>query len=73
LLAEDERAELLKFWREQFERRLLDPNVSVDACEAHIEWCDIPRPLLAQWANEYLRKKAEPQAEAAVQGSDQSA
>jgi hypothetical protein len=70
LLAEGERAELLKYWRQQFEQRLLDPNVSLDVCERHIESCDIPRPLLAQWANEYLRKKAEPEAETAVQGSD---
>jgi hypothetical protein len=65
LLAENERAELLKFWREQFEQRLLDPNVSLDACEAHIEWCDMPRSLLAKWANEYLRKKEKPHSVAA--------
>jgi hypothetical protein len=71
LLAETERAELLQYWREQFER-LMDPNFGdVAACEQHIKWCDMPRSLLAEWANEYLRKKmAEPhQTEAAVQGS----
>jgi len=70
LLAEGERAELLKYWRQQFDR-LFDPSFGdMVRCEAHIEWCDLPRSLLAQWANEVLRKKAEPEAETAVQGSD---
>src|SRR5262249_47630281 len=72
LLAEAECAALLKFWRAQFER-LMDPNFGdVAACEKHIEYCDMPRSLLAQWANEYLQrkhKKEEPGAEAATSGS----
>jgi hypothetical protein len=43
------------------------------ACEAHIEWCDMPRSLLAQWANEYLRKKAEPEAGFATGAGDDGA
>jgi hypothetical protein len=70
LLAEGERVELLAYWRREFDR-LMDPNFGdTDACEQHIRWCDLPRQLLGQWANEYLRKKVEPEAEAAATGSD---
>jgi hypothetical protein len=60
LLAEAERAELLEYWRREFER-LMDPNFGdMAACEAHIEWCDMPRELLTQWASDFLRKKKPP-------------
>jgi hypothetical protein len=57
LLAEDERAELLVYWRREF-ARMLDPTFGdMEACRVHRESCDLPSSLLAQWSTEYLEKE----------------
>jgi hypothetical protein len=62
LLAEAERVELLRYWREQFERahdpgffhcggpgKILEGEA---ARRAHFEWADIPPALVAAWGAE---------------------
>jgi hypothetical protein len=62
LLAEAERAELLAYWREQFDRAHGDgffycggPGQILEgaaARRAHFEWADIPPALVAVWSAE---------------------
>jgi hypothetical protein len=63
LLAEAERAELLAYWRGQFERAW-DPNFfhcggpgkilhGAAARRAHFEWADIPPALVEAWSAEH--------------------
>jgi len=65
LLAEAELAELLAYWREQFDRacgpdffHCEGPGIflrGVAARRAHCRWADIPRALVAAWRAERRR------------------
>jgi hypothetical protein len=62
MLAEAERAELLKYWREQFDRAhgpdffaCMGPGQILEgaaARRAHFEWADIPPALVEAWIRE---------------------
>ena len=67
LLGEEERAELLGFWREEFEKAsapdfwtALRPNCILEgepARKAHIRWADIPRELVREWTAQRRRRE----------------
>jgi hypothetical protein len=69
LLAETERAELVAFWREQFDRAS-DPNFFFTgrgeilrgeaAHRAHCRWADIPPSLIEAWSAERERSAEAP-------------
>jgi hypothetical protein len=63
LLAEGEREELLRYWREQFDRAR-DPGFfhcsgpgrilhGAAACREHYRWADIPSALVEEWSAEH--------------------
>jgi hypothetical protein len=62
LLGEEERTELLTYWREQFDRAhgpdffvCMGPGKILDGAAArcaHFEWADIPRALVEAWGAE---------------------
>ena len=66
LLGEEERAELLAWWREQYLRArapdfwlCLGPGRFLEGAPArrrHYEWADIPKSLLVQWTQERRRR-----------------
>jgi hypothetical protein len=66
LLGEAERAELVTWWREQFERAqapdfwiCLGPGRSLEGAPArrqHYKWADIPRSLRLRWTREHRRR-----------------
>jgi hypothetical protein len=82
LLAEDERAELLVYWRREFDRAQ-QPNFShcagpgqffsgQQAKRAHYRWADLPDTLVEEWTAEcQQRAKKEPAAVTATTGSNQ--
>jgi hypothetical protein len=61
-LTEPERAELLAYWKHEFDRACvpgfficLGPGrflANEEACAAHCRWADIPRALVAAWSAE---------------------
>jgi hypothetical protein len=82
LLAEGERAELLAFWRREFDRAnaagfstTMGPGKFLEGEEAkraHFRWADIPPALVEAWSVELQqRAKKEPAAETAIAGSNQ--
>ena len=69
LITETERAELLAYWRREFDR-LMDPAFGdMAACETHIQYCDLPRSLVKRWTTEYLEKEEPEGLETAATGS----
>jgi hypothetical protein len=82
LLAEGERAELLAYWRREFQKAQ-QPNFThcagagqflegEAARAAHFRWADIPPALVEAWSVELQqRAKKEPAAETAIAGSNQ--
>lgn|SRR5262249_19528167 len=54
VLSEAERAELVTFWRKEFERGYRLSGAA--AQREHFEWADIPRSLLRQWRAEHRRR-----------------
>ena len=83
LLTEEERAELLARWRDDFERAQ-DPGFrfrttstwldGVAARRAHYRWSGIPRDLLKRWTREHRRRgKRIRELEAAASGEQPAA
>jgi hypothetical protein len=69
LLAEQEQAELLTWWRQEFEKAQA-PNFwfcqgpgrfleGTDARREHLRWADVPAELVEQWSAEFLETVAE--------------
>jgi hypothetical protein len=72
LLSESEKAELLAYWRREFDRanapgfsHCAGPGkffAGEEAREAHIKWADIPPTLVEEWTAEHQQKERPPSA-----------
>jgi len=70
-LGEEERVELLAFWRQEFERAYDDPDFSYTAApgeilhgtaarKAHLDWADVPHSLRRRWSAARRRRARQP-------------
>ena len=53
LLDESEKAELISFWRQEFQRAQ-----ELDDAAKHLKWADVPRSLIKRWQRERRRLKS---------------
>jgi hypothetical protein len=70
VLGDEEKAELLAFWREEFGRAYDDPDFSyitapgeilhgMAARKAHLDWADVPHSLRRRWSAAHRRRRAQ--------------